>query len=168
MKYRVPLVCVLLASSLLTSAAQAERYQLKEDTKLFGFIPGHTIDNAESDVPFDKAYEQLTVVQQRSLKSAYVEMGESDEPPFPIGGLKTIYEPITEGQQQLLARGLFRADVEIDSDGTPIAVAVYRSPSSAMTRLISSIVLLSKFKPAVCSGSPCKMGFPILIKFGIR
>jgi hypothetical protein len=166
MKCRELLVLVILSSILQASAA--ERYQLKEDTKLFGFIPGHTKGNAEYVIPFDRAYEQLSVAQQRVLKSAYVEMGESDEPPFPVGGLKTLYGPITEGQQSLLTTGTFAARAEIDADGNAVAVAVYRSPSKAVTNFVSNIILLTKFKPAVCGGSACKMGFPVRISFDVR
>ena len=168
MKRQTFLVAIVLSVTLPLLAAESEKYQLKEDTKLFGFIPGHTVGNAEYVIPFDKAYEQLTVAQQRLLKSAYVEMSESDEPPFPIGGLKAIYEPITKGQQRLLASGPFRADVEIDAEGNPMAVAIYHSPSKTVTKFVSAIVMLTKFKPAVCAGSPCKMGFPVRIGFEIR
>jgi hypothetical protein len=168
MNHPVIFLSALLSFAIPASAAELERYQLKEDTKLFGFIPGHTPANAEYVLPFDKPYGDLSAAQQGLLRSAYVEMSESDEPPFPIGGLKAIYEPITEGQQRLMASGTFSADVEIDAEGNPIAVAVYRSPSKAATRFVSSIILLTKFKPAVCAGSPCKMGFPVRIAFTTR
>jgi len=168
MKYRL-LAIVVFAMGLQSAAAgEAVRYQLKEDTKLFGFLPGHTGGNAEFVIPFDKSYNELTAEQQSVLRGAYAEMGVSDEPPFPVGGLKTIYEPITEGQQRLMVSGTFRADVEIDAEGNPIALAVYRSPNKAVTKFVSSVVLLTKFKPAICGGSPCKMGFPIRIGFTTR
>ncbi len=154
--------------SLAFPALAAERYQLKEDTKLFGFIPGHTIGNADSAIPFDRPYEQLSAAQQHLLRSSYVEMGESDEPPFPVGGLKTLYEPITEGQQKLLTSGNFAAGVEIDADGNPMAIAVYRSPSNAVTKFVSNVILLTKFKPALCGGAACQMGFPVHIRFNVR
>ena len=165
---RTTTLAALIFVCASASAADAQRYQLKEDTKLFGFMPGHTLANAEGVLPFDKSYGQLSPAQQGSLKSAYVEMGETDRPPFPIGGLKAIYEPITEGQQRLLASGTFRADVEVDERGDPIAVAVYHSPSKSVTKFVSNILMLSKFKPASCSGSPCKMGFPVRITFDTR
>ena len=167
MKHAV--VTAVLASVCIGAiAADVQRYQLKEDVKLFGFIPGHTVSNAEFVVPFDMTYEQLTSAQQERLRSAYVEMGAGDEPPYPVGGLKALYEPIVEGQQRLMTSGLFRAEVEIDAEGTPIAIAVYHSPSKAVTRFVSNVVMLTKFKPAVCSGSPCKMGFPVRIGFKMR
>ena len=168
MKYWPLVLATLSTLALSVSAADAERYQLKEDIKLLGFIPGHTVGNAEFVIPFDKGYQVLTVAQQRRLKAAYVDMGESDEPPFPVGGLKDIYGPITEGQQRLLTEGAFRADVEVDAAGDPVAIAVYRSPSEAVTKFVANIIMLTKFKPAICSGVPCKMGFPVRITFQTR
>ena len=168
MKHRHLVVVVLWLAGLSAAAAEPVQYQLKEDTKLFGFLPGYAGNNAEYVIPFDKSYHLLTSDQRRVLREAYVEMGPADEPPFPVGGLKAIYETITEGQQRLLVSGTFRADVEIDTEGNPIALAVYRSPNRTVTKLVSSVVLLTKFKPAVCGGSPCKMGFPIRITFTTR
>ncbi len=168
MNHRILVTAALSFGVLVAVAAEPVRYQLKEETKLFGFLPGYTNGNAEFVLPFDKSYEQLTVDQQGMLRSAYAEMGASDEPPFPVGGLRAIYEPITEGQQQLMVSGTFRADVEIDAAGTPLAITVYRSPSKAVTKFVSNVVLLTKFKPALCSGAPCKMNFPVRIGFTTR
>ena len=163
------ILLVALVVCVTASAADEQRYQLrKEERNLLGFTYGHQEGNAEFVMPFDKVYAQLTTAQQAQLKSAYVEMGETDEPPFPIGGLKAIYEPITEGQQRLHASGTFTADVEVDEQGNPIAIAVYRSPNKSVTRFVSRVVMLSKFKPAVCAGTPCKMGFPVRITFAMR
>ena len=166
MTYRTVVIALSLAAALPVLAAGSERYQLKEETRNFlGFKVDHPDGNAEYVLPFDKPYEQLSASHQQLLKEFYVEMGETDEPPFPMGGLKALYEPITEGQQRLMTSGSFIADVEIDARGDPIALAVYRSPNKAVTRFVSKIVMLSKFKPALCAGSPCKMGFPVRITF---
>ena len=165
MKYRTILTVLSLAFVLPAIATEAKRYQLRDDEKIFGFGMGHSAGNADFIVPFDKPYEQLSANHQGLLKASYVEMGDTDEPPYPLGGLKALYEPITEGQQRLMASGSFNADVEIDAQGNPIALAVYRSPNKAVTRFVSRIVMLTKFKPALCAGSPCKMGFPVRIGF---
>jgi len=151
------------------AAADGQRYQLKpEDKNIFGFTYGSREGNAEYVVPFDKAYAELTAAHQSQLKAAYVDMGEGDEPPFPVGGLKAIYEPITDGQQRLHASGQFRADVEVNEHGAPISMAVYRSPSRTVTKFVSSVVMLTRFKPALCSGTPCRMGFPVRMTFAMR
>jgi len=166
MKYRTFVIALSIAAALPVPAADAERYRLKEETRNFlGFNVGNPEGNAEYVLPFDKPYEQLSAKHQHLLKEFYVEMGETDEPPFPVGGLKALYEPITEGQQRLMTSGSFNADVEIDAHGNPIALAVYRSPNKAVTRFVSRVVMLTKFKPALCAGSPCKMGFPVRVNF---
>ena len=170
MRSAASLLLVFAAGATATAAAAEEkRYQLRQDEKnIFGFTYPHQDGNAESVMPFDKPYAELTPAQQVTLKSAYVEMGDGDEPPFPVTGLKAIYEPITEGQQRLMVRGTFRADVEVDERGDPVAIAVYRSPNRTVTRFVSGIVMLTKFKPAVCAGTPCRMGFPVVMSFATQ
>ena len=160
------LLLALAAACATSTAAEERRYQLRPDEEnIFGFAYTPREGNAEFVMPFDKPYAELSPAQQVTLKSAYVEMGDGDEPPFPVAGLKAIYEPITEGQQRLMVSGTFRADVEVDERGDPVAIAVYRSPNRTVTRFVSRIVMLTKFKPASCAGSPCKMGFPVIMAF---
>lgn len=154
--------------ALAQPTSTPQRYNLKEGAKLFGVSLGAPIGNAISRVPFDRPYSQLTPEQQFEIRSAYVEMVEADEPPFPLEGLAAIYDPIMQGQQRLLATGAFNADVEIDREGNAVAVAVYKSPSQKVTEFVSSILLLTKFKPAVCRGEPCAMGFPVRVDFKVR
>jgi hypothetical protein len=168
-------VAVLLALSvqatslaLAQESADTQRYKLKGDEKLFGFSMGSPIGNAESRIPFDRTFGQLTPEQQAMIRFGYEEMSETDEPPFPVGGLGAIYDPVTEGQQRLGAEGAFNADVAIDREGNAVAVAVYRSPNKNVTKFVSSILLLTKFKPALCRGEPCAMSFPVRVNFEMR
>lgn len=165
MKNTVSIAALVFVCSTVF-AADPERYRLKGDADLLDRFPGYASGRAEYELPFDKSYGELTPTQQERVKSAYVDMGESDEPPFPVGGLQTIYRPIAAGQQRgLMASGPFRADVEVDEQGSPIAFAVYQSPSESVTQFVANIVMLTKFKPALCSGSRCRMGFPVRITF---
>ena len=163
------LLLALAAACATSTAAEERRYQLRPDEKnIFGFAYTPREGNAEFVMPFDKPYAELNVAQQKRLKSAYVEMGDGDEPPYPAAGLKAIYEPVTEGQQTLHVKGTFDAEVEVDERGDPTTVTVHRSPNRTVTRFISQIVMLTKFKPAVCAGAPCKMIFPVNIEFTMR
>ena len=165
-------VAIIFASAAFCAtafAADAQRYQLrKEERNFFGFALDHPEGNAEFVLPFDKSFAELTAAQQALVKSAYVEMGDTDEPPYPVGGLKSLYEPITQGQQRLHASGAFTAHVKVDSSGNPTEVAVFRSPSRAVTKFVTQVILLTRFKPAVCAGAPCKMEFPVRISFAMR
>jgi hypothetical protein len=166
MSIRVLAAVALLSVIHSGLASDAMRYKLKEDAAPFGAqSAGRTGGSAEGTIPFEKSFDQLTGDQQRQIKSAYIEMGDADEPPYPIGGLKTIFKPIMAGQQRLQVEGMFKANVEVDSNGDPTAIAILKSPSKEATDFVARIVMVTKFKPAVCAGRPCNMGFPLLIGF---
>lgn len=160
---------VLVLAASAAPAADPERYRLRGESDLRSIQPLGSGATAESELPFDKPFSALTAAQQRQVKAAYVKMGDADEPPFPVAGLQAIYKPITAGQQRGLdATGTFRGEVEIDETGAPIAFAVYESPDASVTRFVANIVMLTRFKPALCEGSPCRMGFPVRITFKTR
>ena len=46
-------------------------------------------------------------------------------------------------------------------DEAKTAVSVFESPDPEITRVAASVLMLSKFKPAVCAGRPCAMQFPL-------
>lgn len=37
-----------------------------------------------------------------------------------------------------------------------------------MATYVSSVLMLTKFKPAICGGVPCRMEYPFLYAFEIR
>lgn len=119
-------------------------------------------------IPLNKVYGELTPAQQMILKAHYEKMPDDDEPPFPIRGLAPIYKSIAAGQQKLLVTGSLSMDVEVESDGAPSKVSVIESPSPDMTRFAASVLMLEHYKPAVCSGQPCRMGLPFRIEFEVR
>ena len=158
----------LLASATFAAASAGadempRRYQLREiGASPIWYGSGGT---ATYVLPFDKPYSALSPEQQESLKRQYERMGVADEPPFPVEGLQSLYEPILRGASKVTLSGSFAANVEVDAQGVPIAVAVLRSPSKATTDFVAGVAMLTKFKPAVCEGKPCQMGFPVRIKF---
>jgi hypothetical protein len=163
------LAFLVLFGSLAATAqesAQSERYTLKRDVD-FSIYPRAAGDVVGS-MPFDKSYDQLTAEQQNRLKLLYVALAEGDEPPFPLQGLGALYGLVAKGQQRLLVSGEFRADAEIDKDGNVASVAVLRSPNEEVTKFMANVLLLTKFKPAVCQGQPCSMGFPMKVNFELR
>jgi hypothetical protein len=88
-----------------------------------------------------------------------------DEPPFPADGLAPLYDTIRLGQQKLKVRGDLEVAVTVGSGGDAIDVQVLKSPSTEMTEFAASILLMTKYKPAVCKGQPCRMQFPVSIRF---
>lgn len=165
MRFFPAVVLILLSLLELPAQAQVEaepdRYSIKQSTPNTGTnIPR---SEAIGELPFEKTYSQLTPDQQRRVKFQYERMEESDEPPFPINGLGPLYRAISKGQQLLHVSGLLDIHVQINSKGEATSVSVLKSPSEEMTRFVAHVAMLTKYKPAVCSGQPCAMVFPLRI-----
>lgn len=56
----------------------------------------------------------------------------------------------------------------IDAHGNAIAVEVFKSPDPQMTKAMAGVLMLEKYKPAVCGGSPCQMQFPFRTIFRVN
>ena len=117
-----------------------------------------------SDIPLNKTYDQLTDQQKLQLASLYESMPAGDEPPFPIQGLKPVFNSITKGQRIVRARGQLNMVVNVSPEGNAVDVVdlggVGGVNAREMTQFAQSVLLMTKFKPAVCSGRPCKSQFP--------
>jgi hypothetical protein len=168
MRSAVIAVAVILnacqANPVADERSQPARYSIKQDEPSTGSTINREIVIG-GIVPFDKRYSELTAEQQRILKSQYQRMGDADEPPFPVNGLRPIYLMLASGQRELRVNGPLSIFVEVDSEGRATKVSVLQSPNPEMTKLAASVLLLEKYKPAVCSGIPCTMEFPLRITF---
>jgi hypothetical protein len=107
----------------------------------------------------------LTPEEKQWVKSQYEPMGESDEPPYPLHGMRTILEAAAELQKKLYVKGSLSLAVTIDAQGKPIAVEVLTSPDTEMTKAMAKVLMLEKWKPALCKGSPCQMQYPFRTNF---
>ena len=90
-----------------------------------------------------------------------------DEPPYPIDGLKPVFEARREVQRKLLAEGELSMFVEVDPKGQATAVSVIKSPDPKLTQVVASVLMLTKYKPAVCRGQPCQMAYPLRTTFTV-
>lgn len=148
-------------------AAQQTSHSIKEaEPKIGSHIRKSLVFG--SDIPFDKRYAELSPAERHLFKRRWEKMRERDEPPFPRDGLGPLYRKLHAAQQQLRVDGPLDMDVEIDAQGVGRAVAVHRSPSSAMTKAAAAILMLEPYKPAVCDGQPCVMWFPVRVDLETR
>lgn len=152
----------------IQAATQLPKYKLKPDSSFLGMQFEARGGNAVSVIPFDKSYDLLTPAQRARVKSAYESMGADDGPPFPVGGLGALYDPLTKGQQRLLVEGPFVAEVMVNSKGEGVSIAVLKTPSEGVTRFVAGVALLTKYKPGLCNGTPCEMAFPIRMQLKVE
>jgi hypothetical protein len=120
------------------------------------------------NIPINRSFAELSPEERKRWQAAYEEIKDGDEPPFPVDGLKAILEPLTKAQQKLLVQGNLFLIATIGPNGEAEQVKAIGSPSPSMPQVAAQILLLTKYKPAVCSGQPCKMYFPLRLSFVVR
>jgi len=149
--------CVLAIASAQTDPPQ---YALRDDSQQTGSIIRKEIAWS-SQLPLNRTYAELTTEQKKHFHSNYESIAPGDEPPFPIEGLKPIVAAISKAQKIRLAHGDLRLIVTVGPDGMGKKVESFGTVEDAeMTKFAVSVLLLTKYKPAVCNGAPCTMQFP--------
>ena len=166
----------LLAAFAFTAAAGSAgaadelppaRYDLKQQAASTGTHLTRKVVSG-SAIPINRRYADLMPDEQRLVKSHYEPMLPFDEPPFPANGLQPIFEAVRGIQHNLLASGELTMFVEIDANGDAVSVSVLKSPDPKLTQALAGVLMLTKYKPAICAGAPCKMGYPFRMKFTVE
>ena len=155
----IALVSSLVLSALLstTTAAKAEGQYY-----LYGNPPTGTRlapKVVTSPLPLEATYEELTAEDKAKIRANYDGMPEADEPPFPKAGLKPIWETIYENYHPSNQKGDLVVIASVDLYGVVREVAVYETTSNHMTKLVSTALAATEFKPAKCGGEACAMDF---------
>jgi len=119
-------------------------------------------------IPLNRRYDELTPEQKASLHAAYEHIEPGDEPPFPKDGLAPIVEALTKAQAKLLVKGSLRLIVHVEASGEASSVTAIGSPGAQMTKAAAAILMLTKYKPAMCSGQACAMDYPFEMGFAVR
>lgn len=119
------------------------------------------------DVALNLPYEKLSERDRANLHSWWESIPKGDEPPFPVKGLKPIFDGMLKAQHEFMVEGELTLIATIDTNGEVEQVKAIGSPSQQMTLFAASLVGMTKFKPAICSGKPCKMDFPFSFNFTV-
>lgn len=137
-------------------------YSIKEEA-----LGSHILRDrvAGVDVPIEKSYPELTAQEKLRVKELYEPMGENDEPPYPLHGPRTILDASATIGRSLRVRGWLTLAVTVSATGDAISVDELRSPDPALTKNMAAVLMLEKYKPAVCKGSPCQMQYPFRMEF---
>jgi hypothetical protein len=121
-----------------------------------------------SSIPLDKTYEQLSPEQKAEFRALYLSLADGDEPPFPLRGIKPLFSAIQKGQDIMQVRGQLDFVATVGPDGKATHVDSLGGVSGVnareMSEYVASVLMMAKYKPAVCSGQPCTMQFPFKLK----
>lgn len=168
MRATTRLICFLLVSMLAAAdvfaqagAADAPTQRaLRDSTSTTGSIIRKQV-GWNNKIPLNKTYAQLTPEQKGYFHAMYESIPPGDEPPFPLQGMKPIVSAILKGQAQRVARGELRMAVTVGADGKGQKVEVYGGVDDPeLLKFAATVLLMTRYKPAVCSGQPCTMQFP--------
>jgi hypothetical protein len=148
-------------------APTKQHFELKADDAPLGSSIKRDVVKG-SDVPYNKAYDELTREQKQAVRARYPLLAEDDEPPYPLHGTEQIYRLIGKAQAKLRAEGTLSMQVQVDQHGKASAVMLFGAPDAEMSKFASLVLMQETYKPALCAGQPCAMGFPFSLKFERR
>jgi hypothetical protein len=162
-------VVFVLALTHRVGMAQSARpeYKIKADDPPIGSHIRRDAVSGGPAIPINKRYHELSAEERAIVHGWYESIAPGDEPPFPLDGLKPIHNAVRQGQARYLINGKVFVIATVGSRGDVAEVKVIGSPDADMTKFIASVLMLTKFKPAVCGGQACKMDFPLAWAFQV-
>jgi hypothetical protein len=163
------IVFLMLLTTMVSAHAQTPdpQYGIKEDWSRTGSAI-RRFAVKPSTIPINLPYAQLSPSDRRKVHENYESIAPGDEPPFPAAGLIAILNPLRKAQQKLLVSEELYLVAMVDGSGKVTEVSAFGSQDSAMTKFGAQVLLLTPFKPAVCSGKPCQMQFPLRLDFKLE
>jgi len=147
--------------------AEDREYGIREDQPRTGsHIRRQEVQG--SRIPINKRYPELNQEEKDQLNRMYEHIEPGDEPPFPVGGLKPVLDSIRKVQAKLRVNGQMTLFVNVSATGEATGVKVLSSPSDEMTKYGAMVLMLTKYKPALCGGINCQMEYPFYFNFEIK
>jgi hypothetical protein len=164
---RLVIAAALAAASVLAQAAVgAPVYNFKLDAPVTGSNIRHSFLMRDSQVALNRRSAELTDEEKRLVRDVYETMAAADEPPYPSDGLLPVLQAIAEGSRALNgARGRMSLVATVNAVGDVDRVQLLGEGAPGMNQVAAQVLMLTKFKPAVCGGQPCKMDYPLRIEF---
>ena len=166
-KHSAAILLICVASAFAQQDATRQTYQLRTDQILSGSISRDTVARG-APYPLNKRYQDFTPQEKAVLSELYKEMPESDEPPFPQSGMRDIVRDISDLAGRLELRGAMTIFVSVSSQGVAESVKLVKYDDLQTAKAVAYVLVKTKYKPAICSGSACAMEFPFMFKFETR
>ncbi|MGE5089378.1 MAG: hypothetical protein ACM3QY_09665 [Candidatus Levyibacteriota bacterium] len=159
---------ILLAANAVSSLAAAQvvpHYTIRGET----LVPGSIVAGAAARstvTPINETWDELSAADKAAFrKGNYSRLPDTDEPPYPRNGLQALLKPITLGEKKFAVTGTLELIGVVDPSGKVLRVTAIGSPSPEMTKFASAVMMLTPFKPGLCTGKPCAMEFPLYLRF---
>ena len=153
--------------SVASSQETPPEYSIREAQPRTGTSVQRKIISA-SRIPLNKRWDELSPEVKAEINGFYERMGSDDEPPFPAEGMRKIYDAVAKAQARLGVRGELILVARVNSIGEVTEIKAIGSPSEEMTKFVASVLFITKFKPALCRGQPCKMEYPLMFDFSVN
>jgi hypothetical protein len=151
----------------MAQQAPSPQYGIKhEDPPIGSNIRRYAV--SPSPIPINRSYAELNGAERSVLHGWWERIPDGDEPPFPMEGLRPIHEAMRQAQYSLVVTGELFLVATVEPDGQVSAVKTIGSPTAEMTKFAATLLILTKFKPALCSGRPCRMDFPLHYLFRVE
>jgi hypothetical protein len=156
-----------LAMSALAQEETRPSYSLRTNQVLPESIDKNYLSRG-APYPLDKRYEQFTVEERNTLRAYYEGMPETDEPPFPLDGMRYIVADIAKITGRLRAEGDVTIFVTVNETGEATGVKLVGKQDMEVAKVVAYVLVKAKYKPAKCSGTPCTQDFPFRFSLSTR
>lgn len=110
----------------------------------------------------------MSEAAKQRVRDQYEDLAPGDEPPWPLEGMTALNDALFEIIPVVQAEGTLFAAVEINERGEATSVSFHSLPTSRtgateaeMQQLYALPLIKTRYKPALCKGTPCAMALPI-------
>lgn len=145
---------VLLASDAVKEAAPETGTRLRQE-----IAPG------TGPYPINKTYDRFTPEEVARFKRLYADMGDDDEPPFPVRGFGPIIQELSELAGSARYIGEFTVRIVVSAEGKVTGVELVKVVDGNAARALAGVFFRERYKPAKCAGVPCGMKLPLSVRF---
>jgi hypothetical protein len=102
-------------------------------------------------VPDTAAQVTIPIVQARAETGSHIRL----DGVLPV--VKSLAFVLADGR---IGEGDLFVTVHVDENGVPQSAKVYATPSSRISKKAATVLMTTKYQPAVCTGKPCSAEFP--------
>lgn len=120
-----------------------------------------------SRVPYELSYDKMSDEQKKIIHSEYPLMDARDEPPYPLAGTHVTTRLISNSANDFKVKDELTVLVKVGSDGRATSVTSIGNPHPKLTEFARHVLLLERYKPAKCGGTPCAGVYHFGVQFGV-